>query len=35
MYTRGGFPSIRHNKLRGITAEPLAEVYHTVGVENL
>ena len=29
----GGFPSIRHNELRDITAELLTEVCHSVGVE--
>ena len=29
----GGFPSIRHNELRDITAERLTEVCHGVGVE--
>ena len=29
----GGFPSIRHNELRDITAELLTEVCHCVGVE--
>ena len=30
---RGGFPSIRHNQLRDITAELLSEVCHNVGTE--
>ena len=29
----GGFPSIRHNELRDITAELLSEVCHNVGTE--
>ena len=32
-YPCGGFPSIRHNELRDITAELLTEVCHSVGVE--
>ena len=31
--TRGSFPSIRHNELRGITAGLLTEVSHNVGTE--
>ena len=31
--TRGGFPSIRHNELRDITAGLLTEVCHNVGTE--
>ena len=31
----GGYPSIRHNELRDITAELLTEVYHSVGVNQL
>ena len=30
---RGGFPSIRHNEIRDITAELLSEVCHGVGIE--
>ena len=30
---RGGFPSIRHNKLRDITTVLLTEVCHSVDVE--
>ena len=30
---RGGFPSIRHNEIRDITAEVLTEVCHGVGTE--
>ena len=30
---RGGFPSIRHNELRDITAEMMKEVCHSVGTE--
>ena len=30
---RGGFPSIRHNEIRNITAELMSEVCHTVGTE--
>ena len=33
--TRGGFPSIRHNELRDITAGFLSEVCHNVGTEPL
>ena len=29
----GGFPSIRHNELRDITAVLLTEVCHSVGIE--
>ena len=29
----GVFPSIHHNELRGITAEPMSEVCHNVGTE--
>ena len=29
----GGFPSIRHNELRDITAELMSEVCHNVGTE--
>ena len=31
--SRGGFPSIRHNEIRDITAELLSEVCHSVGTE--
>ena len=31
--SRGGFPSIRHNELRDITAGFLTEVCHNVGIE--
>ena len=31
--SHGGFPSIRHNELRDITAELLSEVCHNVGTE--
>ena len=31
--THGGFPSIRHNELRDITAELMTEVCHNVGIE--
>ena len=31
--SRGGFPSIRHNELRGITAGLLTEICHNVGTE--
>ena len=30
---KGGFPSIRHNEVRDITAELLSEVCHDVEVE--
>ena len=30
---RGGFPSLRHNELRDITAKCMSEVCHNVGVE--
>ena len=30
---RGGFPSIRHNEIRDITADLLSEVCHNVGIE--
>ena len=30
---RGGFPSIRHNEIRNITADLLSEVCHNVGTE--
>lgn len=30
---RGGFPSIRHNEIRDITADLLSEVCHAVGTE--
>ena len=30
---RGGFPSIRHNEVRDITADLLSEVCHNVGLE--
>ena len=30
---RGGFPSIRHNEIRNITADLLNEVCHSVGIE--
>ena len=30
---RGGFPSVRHNEVRDITADLLTEVYHGVGTE--
>ena len=30
---RGGFPSIRHNEFRDITADLLSEVCHNVGFE--
>ena len=30
---RGGFPSIRHNEIRDITADLLSEVCHNVGTE--
>ena len=30
---RGGFPSIRHNEVRDITADLLSEVCHNVGTE--
>ena len=30
---RGGFPSIRHNEIRNITADLLSEVCHSVGTE--
>ena len=30
---RGGFPSIRHNKVRDITADLLSDVCHSVGTE--
>ncbi len=30
---RGGFPSIRHNEIRDITADLLSEVCHSVGTE--
>ena len=29
--SHGGYPSIRHNELRDITAELMSEVYHNVG----
>ncbi len=32
---RGGFPSIRHNEVRDITAELFTEVCHRVGTEPL
>ena len=31
--SRGGFPSIRHNEIRDITADLLSEVCHNVGTE--
>ena len=31
--SRGGFPSIRHNEIRNITADLLSEVCHSVGTE--
>ena len=30
---KGGFPSIRHNEIRDITATLLSEVYHDVAIE--
>ena len=30
---KGGFPSIRHNEIRDLTAKLLTEVYHDVSVE--
>ena len=30
---RGGFPSIRHNEIRDVTADLLSEVCHNVGIE--
>lgn len=30
---RGGFPSIRHNEIRNITADLLSEICHSVGTE--
>ena len=30
---KGGFPSIRHNKVRDLTAELLSEICHSVEVE--
>ena len=30
---RGGFPSIRHNEIRNITADLMSEVCHTVGTK--
>ena len=30
---RGGFPSIRHNEIRNITADVMSEVCHSVGTE--
>ena len=30
---RGGFPSVRHNEIRNITADLMSEVCHSVGVE--
>ena len=32
-YPKGGFPSIRHNEIRNITADLLNEVCHSVGIE--
>ena len=29
----GGFPLIRHNEIRDITADLLSEVCHSVGIE--
>ena len=31
--SRGGFPSIRHNEIRDMTAEMMSEVCHGVGIE--
>ena len=31
--TKGGFPSIRHNKIRNLTATLLTEVCHDVCIE--
>ena len=33
VHVHGGYPSIRHNELRDITAELLTEVCHSVGIE--
>ena len=32
-YSCGGYPTIRHNQVRDITAELMSEVCHNVGVE--